>query len=377
MGACAHPQGRACAPLNSITVIESPAGPRRTWRPSRRYGGGSARQARQAPGLDRVAHRARHPQRVLRTGDRAGGHHRVATELHRQRRVGGRADAGVEHDRHLHGFADQGDVVGVANAHAAADRRAERHHRRAADVDQAPGEDRIVGRVGQDREAVVDELLGRAQQLGGVGQQRVLVADHLELHQVGLERLSRELRGEDGIARGEAAGGVRQQLDSRLGEHIHERAARGRIDPAQRDRHELRAAARDRLGHQLQRGKAARAEQETRGERAPGDHELVGLSVRGCCGHPHPPCIAVSTSTRASAGSAERLPVRAGDDLAIDRDGDTARVERQPQARERRRDGLAGLQVGSLAIEQDHAATPASASTTSSAVSGASRMPLR
>ena len=91
-----------------------------------------------------------------------------------------------------HGFADQGDVVGVADAHAAADRRAERHHRGAADVREAAREHRVVGRVGQHDEALVDELLGRAQQLGRVGQERVLVADHLELDPVGGERLARE-----------------------------------------------------------------------------------------------------------------------------------------------------------------------------------------
>ena len=115
----------------------------------------------------------------------------------------------------LHGFADQGDVVRVADAHAAADRRAERHHRGAADVDQPAREHGVVGRVGQHHEAVVDELLGGPQQLGRVGQQRVLVADHLELDPVGLERLAREPGREHGVARGVAAGGVRQQLDPR------------------------------------------------------------------------------------------------------------------------------------------------------------------
>ncbi len=65
---------------------------------------------------------------------------------------------------------------------------------------------------GQHDEALVDELLGGAQQLGRVGQQRVLVADHLELDPVGVERLARELRGQDGVAGGVAAGRVRQQL---------------------------------------------------------------------------------------------------------------------------------------------------------------------
>ena len=109
---------------------------------------------------------------------------------------------------------DQREVVGVADPHAAADRRAERHDRRAADVLQAPREHRVVVRVGQHDEAVVDELLGGGEQLGRVGQQRALVADDLELDPVGLERLAGELGGRDRVARGEAAGGVRQQLDA-------------------------------------------------------------------------------------------------------------------------------------------------------------------
>ena len=90
-------------------------------------------------------------------------------------------------------LADQAQVVRVQQAHAGADRRAERHHRGAADVLQPAGEDRVVVRVGEDGEALVDELLGRLEQRGRVGQQRALVADHLELDPVGLERLAGEL----------------------------------------------------------------------------------------------------------------------------------------------------------------------------------------
>ena len=65
---------------------------------------------------------------------------------------------------------------------------------------------------------------------GRVGQQRALVADHLELDPVGLERLARELGGEHGVARGEAAGRVGQQADAGGVEHVDDRAARVRID---------------------------------------------------------------------------------------------------------------------------------------------------
>ena len=107
-----------------------------------------------------------------------------------------RADAGVEDHRHAGALDDEREVVRVADAHARADRRAERHDRGAADVLQAAREDRVVGRVGQHDEAVGDELLGGEQQLRRVGQQRALVADDLELDPVGRERLARQLRGE-------------------------------------------------------------------------------------------------------------------------------------------------------------------------------------
>ena len=156
-----------------------------------------------------------------------------------------RADAGVEDHRHAGLLADQPQVVGVADAHARADRRAERHDRRAADVLEAAGEHRVVVRVGQDDEAVVDELLGGRQQLGRVGQQRALVADDLELDPVGLERLAGELRGEDRVARGVAAGGVGQQLRRRASSRTSTSEPRAAgVDPPQRDGDHLGAARR-------------------------------------------------------------------------------------------------------------------------------------
>ncbi len=97
---------------------------------------------------------------------------------------------------------------------------------------------------GQHDEAVGDERLGGVQQLDRVGQQRVVVADHLELDPVGLERLAGEPGGGDRVARGEAAGGVRQHLAARLAEHLDDRAARRRVDAPQRDRRQLGARGR-------------------------------------------------------------------------------------------------------------------------------------
>ena len=181
----------------------------------------------EAAGLGGEADRAGHAHRVLGARDRARAQDGVAAELHRQRGVGGGADAGVEDHGDLRALADQAQVVGVQQALAGADRRAERHHRGAADVLEAAGEDRVVVGVGEDGEALVDELLGGLEQRGRVGQQRVLVADHLELDPVGLERLAGELGGQHRVAGGEAAGGVGEQLDARRG-RARRRASRGR-----------------------------------------------------------------------------------------------------------------------------------------------------
>ena len=191
----------------------------------------------------------------------------------------------------------------------AADRRAERHDRGAADVLQAAREDRVVGRVGQHDEAVGDELLGGEQQLGRVGQQRALVADDLELDPVGLERLAGEPRGQHRVARGEAAGGVRQQLDAGRVEHVDERAARRRIDAPQRDGDELGAA---RLGSRrpASRGAGSRRCRGSAASAARGRRSSSGSSAIGSWPRGQPPCIAVRTSTRAPSASATSGPLR-------------------------------------------------------------------
>ena len=87
---------------------------------------------------------------------------------------------------------------------------------------------------GQHGEAVVDQRLGGRDELDGVGKQGPVVADHLELDPVGRERLPGELRGDDRVASGEAARGVRQHLDAggRRGRRGSSRARRGRAGAA-------------------------------------------------------------------------------------------------------------------------------------------------
>ena len=103
---------------------------------------------------DRVLHRLRHRDRLLRAGNGGVHQHAVGAELHRQRRVRCRADAGVDDERHARELADDADVVGVLDAEARADRRAERHDRRRAGVLQLAAGDRIVVRVRQHDEAL-------------------------------------------------------------------------------------------------------------------------------------------------------------------------------------------------------------------------------
>ena len=112
---------------------------------------------------------------------------------------------------------DQLDVVRVADAEPGADRRAERHHRRAAGVLQLAGQDRVVVGVRQHDEAVGDQAFGRVEQLDRVGQQGALVGDHLQLDPVGLQRLPGQLGGEHRLAGGVAAGGVGQDARCRAG----------------------------------------------------------------------------------------------------------------------------------------------------------------
>ena len=68
-------------------------------------------------------HCAGHGPRVVRPGDGRRDQDRVTTELHGETGVGGGADPGVEHNRNLSALPDECDVVGVADAEPAADRR--------------------------------------------------------------------------------------------------------------------------------------------------------------------------------------------------------------------------------------------------------------
>ena len=134
--------------------------------------------------------------------------------------------------------------VGVADAEARPDRRAERHDRDAADLLEALGRDQVVRGVGPDLEALVDERVGGAQRLGRVGQQRLVVADDLELDRGRVEGLARQVGGLDRLGRAVAARGVGQQREAEPLEQVVDRALDARVDAAQRDGRDRRRPTR-------------------------------------------------------------------------------------------------------------------------------------
>src|SRR5690606_18472180 len=71
---------------------------------------------RGAPGLHRQLHGVRHERGFAGPGDRGVHEHAVAAELHRDGRVGGRAHAGVDDDRHLGVVDDLEQVPAVLDA---------------------------------------------------------------------------------------------------------------------------------------------------------------------------------------------------------------------------------------------------------------------
>ena len=114
----------------------------------------------------------------------------------------------------------------------------------------------------------------------GVRIEQLAVADDLELDPVGLERFARQLGGEHGILGGLAAGGVGQEMDV-LGNKIDQAfVVAGEADAPDRGRHHLGAARRDRVEHQLAVGIAGGAEEQARVEFAAGDDERIGHGER-------------------------------------------------------------------------------------------------
>ena len=87
----------------------------------------------------------------------------------------------------LRAFFDDRNRIAIADAEAAADRRAERHNGRTAHVLEAFTRGRIVDDVGQHGEAVAHEFGRGRNRLRRIGIQRVEIADHFEFDETRAE----------------------------------------------------------------------------------------------------------------------------------------------------------------------------------------------
>ena len=208
-----------------------------------------ARRAR-VPGLDRLAHRARHrapgPRRARSRWPAARRRSRAPSRARRRRRCR-RPASRITGTPACSTMIAQ--VVRVADPRARADRRAERHHRGAADVLEPAREDRVVVRVREDDEAVGDELLGggaasstasgksvRSSPITSSLTQSVSSASRAS-GRCGPRRAPCSSRPCSGAGRGRAARGRRAPSPWR------------RVDAAQRDRRDLGARRLERLLH--------------------------------------------------------------------------------------------------------------------------------
>ncbi len=371
-------------------AVRTPPHPPGASRPRRSDAGVSDRPVGQLAGLDRQPDRARHRHGIVSTGDRTRAEHSVAAQLERQHGVGCRAHPGIEDHRHLGLLDDDRDVVRVADAHSRADRRTQWHHRGATDVLQPARQNRVVGGVGEHYEAVVDQRLGGRHQLDRVRKQRAVIPDHLELDPFGLEGFAGQLGGDDRVARGEAPRRVRQHVDPRVTQDVEDRPPRGGIEPAQRNGADLGSRGGERGTQQLVVREAAGSQQQSGAKLAPRDNEWLQRPV-------HPPCTATTTSTWAPSRSAGLGPCLPRHDLTVDGDGDPAAfgatsserisaatvslsatgallpVDEHPHAPTATR----AKRAGANGLACPGSGSPRSPATTSSAVIGASRMPLR
>ncbi|KAG1182027.1 hypothetical protein G6F35_015721 [Rhizopus arrhizus] len=119
--------------------------------------------------------------------------------------------------------ASEAQVVLVLDAQARADRRGQRHHRGAADLFQALGQDRVVGGVDHHLEAILDQLFGGLEGLYHVRVQRLLVAEHFQLGQVvAVQQLTGQAAGAHGVLGGVAASGVGQDGVTVRRQHVQQ-----------------------------------------------------------------------------------------------------------------------------------------------------------
>ena len=178
------------------------------------------------PAFDGEAERVRHRHRIGGLGNGGVEQHGVVAEFERVRRMRGRAQTGIDHQRDVgQPVAQQFERVAVDDPLGAADRRCPRHHHLAAGIDQPHRDAEILGAIGEYFKAVLDQDAGRFDQPDHVGLQRVVVGDHFQLDPGRGEQFARQLCGGDRLADAAAAGGVRQHRDIELADQRPERIA--------------------------------------------------------------------------------------------------------------------------------------------------------
>ena len=173
-----------------------------------------------AAGLAGHGHGPRHRRGVSSQGNGAVDQQGVCAHFHGLGGLAGHADTGVYHHGHLGVFDDQGDVGGVADALARADRRAQGHHGGAASLFESLGQEWIGIDVGQHCEALLHQLLSGRQGAEWIGQQMTSVWNHLQLHEAvallacQLGQLPSQAGHPDRLLGGGTAGRVGQHPDA-------------------------------------------------------------------------------------------------------------------------------------------------------------------
>ena len=167
--------------------------------------------------------------------------------------MAGRAEAGINHDRHGGLLDDDANLIACLKAAIRANRRAEWHHRGGADVLQTFGQYRVGIDVRQHNKAFLHELIRGFERFDRVGQQVTRVRMDLQLHPVrqsGSARQSRESHGFLGV---HCAAGVGQdQITLRINEIQNVREGimfAAQVRAAERDGDHFRAAGVERVPH--------------------------------------------------------------------------------------------------------------------------------
>ena len=180
--------------------------------------------------------------------------------------MAGQAQPGVHHQRDVGERGPQGSKSArIVQSLTGPDRRAPGHEHPAAGVHEPLGKHLILGRVGEDLEAVGAQRLGGLHQAERIGLQRIGVTDHFELDPVGLEIFARHAGGGDGLAGGVAACRVGQNMNAERADDIPEGLSTLTLAP-ERDRGDRGTTFAEGRFHHGRRRIARRAEHHGGGQ---------------------------------------------------------------------------------------------------------------